>query len=260
MRLTTRVKMLAAVLPAPALIALAGLALFTAGRCTGSGPAKPSRDSAALANYAKALDSAAVVSAKRDSTRNAAFDSVVAGWAEARLDAQQRLVLPPKPVQPPGTASDSTAFLLAYSGALEAANADLRATLARTVAAGSEAVDSLTSLFHEQQGETARLRDLLAGAADSLAKAAVRIGSLERSLRSTRGGTHFGVVASAAYAGGCWTGLAGLEAQQRGHFLFLEGSASVAGGLGIGGCGRIPTSTDQAKAGAAGRVELRVGI
>lgn len=168
----------------PLLLGLGALALFWAGRCAAPGPATPSQDSTALRHYADALDSVAKVSAKRDSLRNATVDSLVGAVADARRKARTALQHRSKPVQPVSTAPDSIRWLTARVDTLEAENDSLRAGWARTLVTDSVAVDSLGELYRGQLAETAGLRDLLAGAADSLEKAAVRIGRLEAKVRT----------------------------------------------------------------------------
>lgn len=167
-------------LPTPFLAALLIGATFWVARCTAPGPAKPSRDSTALADYAKALADSAHASAKRDSSRNATVDSLTAGWARDRQTA--RIALQPRlrPIQPISPAPDSVRWLAGRVAALEAENDTLRTTLAETVAAADSTITGLRAAYADQQAETARLRVQLTQAGDSLAKAAVRIGKLER--------------------------------------------------------------------------------
>jgi hypothetical protein len=168
----------------PILLGLGVFAAYAAGRCTAPGPAKPSRDSTALADYGKALDSAAQVSARRDSARNATVDSLMTEVGKARQIARIALLPRPKPVQPVGTAPDSVRWLVAWVDTLEAENDSLRAGWGATLATDSVVIDGLRHQFAAQQAETAVLRDLLAGAADSLRRAAVVIGRLERQVAS----------------------------------------------------------------------------
>ena len=167
-------------LPTPFLAALLIGATFWVARCTAPGSARPSRDSTALADYAKALADSAKVSARRDSARNAVVDSLTAGWARERRKALSATQARPKPEAPQGSASDSIAFLQAWSATLEADNDSLRATLAQTVHVADSTISGLRASYADQQAETARLRVQLTQAGGSLAKAAVRIGELER--------------------------------------------------------------------------------
>ena len=167
-------------LPTPFLAALLIGVTFWVARCTAPGPARPSRDSTALADYAKALADSAKVSARRDSARNATVDSLVEQVTQARRNARIALQPRPRPVQPVSPAPDSIRWLTARVDTLEAENDSLRAGWSASLTADSVAFDSVATLFHVQQAETARLRVQLTQAGDSLAKAAVRIGSLER--------------------------------------------------------------------------------
>lgn len=160
-------------LPAPFLAALLIGVTFWVARCTAPGPARPSRDSTALADYAKALADSAKVSARRDSARNATVDSLVEQVNQARRNARATLQPRPRPVQPVSPAPDSIRWLAGRVGELEAENDSLRAGWSASLAADSVAFDSVATLFHVQQAETARLRV-------QLTQAGVRIGKLER--------------------------------------------------------------------------------
>jgi hypothetical protein len=186
MRLAAVVKIGRSYLSWPVLLGLGVFAAYTAGRCTAPGPAKPSRDSTALADYGKALDSAAKVSARRDSARNATVDSLMTEVGKARQIARIALLRRLKPTQPVGTAPDSVRWLVARVDTLEAENDSLRAGWGATLATDSVVIDGLRHQFAGQQVETAALRDLLDQAADSLRRAAVTIGRLERKV-ATRG-------------------------------------------------------------------------
>ena len=167
-------------LPTPFLAALLIGVTFWVARCTAPGPARPSRDSTALADYAKALADSAKVSARRDSARNATVDSLVEQVNQARRNARIALQPRPRPVQPVSPAPDSIRWLAGRVGELEAENDSLRAGWAGTIATDSTVIDGLRRAFDGQQAETARLRVQLTQASDSLAKAAIRIGALER--------------------------------------------------------------------------------
>jgi hypothetical protein len=184
--LVAAIKTVRSYLSWPVLLGLGVFAAYTAGRCTAPGPAKPSRDSTGPANTAKLIDSVIQLSAKRDSARNAVVDSLVDVATRARALARQRLQDRPAPVQPVGIAPDSVRWLVARVDTLEADNAGLRETLAQTVASDSATIAGLAQAFHVQQAETAALRNLLDQAADSLRRAAVVIGRLERQV-ATRG-------------------------------------------------------------------------
>jgi hypothetical protein len=170
----------------PLLIGLGVFAAYAAGRCSAPGPAKPSRDSTGPANTAKLIDSVVLASARRDSARNATVDSLMTEVGNARQIARIALLPRPKPVQPVGTAPDSVRWLVGRVDTLEAENDSLRAGWGATLVTDSLVIDGLRHQFTAQQAETAALRDLLDQAADSLRRAAVVIGRLERQV-ATRG-------------------------------------------------------------------------
>lgn len=169
-------------LPAPALLGLAGLILFGLGRCTAPKPIGPSRDSTSLTHFADSLDHEAAQSAGRDSVRAAHVDSTVGTVEKNRARLRQRLATGRSTRPAPDSGSDTVAALLVAIRGLEADTAELRQTLDSVLTADSVAIQTLEGQFRDQRAETARVRGLLAGASDSLQRAANRIGQLERTL------------------------------------------------------------------------------
>lgn len=205
--------------------AAVGLALFAAGRCTAPTPAGPSRDSLSLVHFADSTRAEAKLSAKRDSLRNATVDSLVDEVDKARRTARIALQPRPRPVQPVGAAPDSIRWLAGRVDSLDAENDSLRAGWAATLVADSVAVDSLAGLYRGQLRETARLRGLLLRAANSLSKAAIRIGQLEAETRDRWSLCAFGGVG----------GTAGLAGTPNGS----GPGAAIGGTVGLGACYRI---------------------
>lgn len=222
---------------------------------------EPSRDSISEMATRAMLEEQIRASAQRDSIRNAAWDSlqyVVTGFRLKIRTLEGRIQRTgPKP----GTASDSTAYW--QERALE----DER-LIGITIRGDSILLVASDSLYQGQRHESDSLRALLSLVGDSLKVAADSNGSLRRQLFKALGrverqsrGTHLSFVVGGEIAGGCWTALAGPELAKRGKFLFITGEMSVAGGLGLGGCGRIPTNRNQVQLGPSLRVTaLKIGF
>ncbi len=230
------------------LVALGCAALaFLAGRCSVVPAAGPSRDSLALVAAAedlRAMRATAAAALARADSLDALADSALA-FADRSRRARHGVPLPPRPGPsvPPDAALpmlwervDSLESQLARAEVeLDSATASAR----RYREAHRGAVEAASLSFTGMMVAEGRLN-----------QAAVRIGDLEGDLRAARGGTRWGLAATAVAAPHGWAAVAGPQVVARRTVLGIEAEASLTAGWSAGPAGSGP--------GAA--VTLRVGI
>lgn len=216
-------------------------------------PAGPSKDSAATVQYIHELEQERELSRQRDAQRRLAFDSLMQTNTDLQtaLRKARKNITDSKP--PTGTASDSSRYWQTRAESSES-------LLQVAMSADSIVIDSLKNLFLDQQRESARLRTLVNNNEDTLAVKANTIARLERRVRSLENGSAIGISANASYAGGCWTTVGGIDVARKKKVLFVDTELSAVGGVGAGGCGRLPDDIRQVEFGPAAQVKIKVSI